>query len=250
MSEFAGRVAIVTGGSRGIGRTIVEQLLDQGAKVAVVGISADNARQTATELGENAIGIGADVANYDACKAAIDSTVEAFGKLDILINNAGIGGIRKLTADHGIEDWQRVIDVNLNGVFYCTKAAVPEMQKSGGGAIVNIASIDGLIGMASLSHYCASKHAVIGFTKSFALEYGKDNIRCNAVAPGFIKTDMTKDSFSDEETNMVISLIALKRQAKPEEVANAVTWLASEKASYVTGACFVVDAGLTSGIGV
>ena len=124
------------------------------------------------------------------------------------------------------------------------------MQKNGGGAIVNISSTDGLIGMASLSHYCSSKHAVIGLTKSLALEYGKDNIRCNAVAPGFIKTDMTSEGFSDEERQIIASLTTLKRPAEPEEVANIVTWLASDKASYVTGACFVVDAGMTSGIGV
>ena len=249
MNEFDGKVVIVTGGTRGIGRAIAEQFAEQGAKVTVVGTNAEKAAIAAQEIGYGARGVGADVSNYENCQAMVAKTIEAFGRLDILVNNAGISGERALTADHSLENWQQVVDINLNGVFYGCKAALPEMQKMGGGAIVNIASVDGIIGLASLSPYVSAKHAVVGLTKNCALEYGKDNIRCNSVAPGFIATDMTNDGFSKGEHDMINSMTALKRPAQPVEVANLVTWLASDKASYVTGACFVIDGGLTSGLG-
>lgn len=249
MNEFNGKVVIVTGGTRGIGRAIAEQFAEQGARVTVVGTNAERAAAAAQEIGYGAIGVGADVSNYEDCQAMVASTIEVFGRLDILVNNAGIAGERALMGDNSLENWQQVVDINLNGVFYSSKAALPQMQKAGGGAIVNIASIDGLIGLAGVAPYVSAKHAVVGLTKNCALEYGKDNIRCNSVAPGFVATDMTDECFAKEEHDMISAMTALKRPAQPVEVANMATWLASEKASYVTGACFVVDGGLTSGFG-
>ena len=146
-------------------------------------------------------------------------------------------------------DWRRVIDINLNGVFYCTKYAINEMLKTGGGVIVNTASVDGLVGMAGIPHYTAAKHGVIGFTKACAREHGGQNIRCVSVAPGFIDTAMTQEFLSPEESDALAAQVPNGRRAQPAEVANMVLWLASDQASYVNGSYHVVDAGLIAGIG-
>jgi len=196
------------------------------------------------------LGIGVNVADQQSCQAMIDRTIEAFGRLDVLVNNAGVGGVRAPTADQRPDDWRQVIDVNLNGVFYCSRAAIPHMQQVGGGVIINISSVDGLVGMAGLQAYSSAKHAVIGFSKSSALEYGRDNIRVVAVAPGFIATDMTREHFTDHEAATVAAMTALGRPARPQEVGNMVLWLASEEASYVTGCCLQVDGGVLAGFGL
>jgi NAD(P)-dependent dehydrogenase (short-subunit alcohol dehydrogenase family) len=246
--NLEGKVAVVTGGTRGIGRAIAQQLVELGAAVVVAGTNREKSEAAALEIGGNSMGIELDVANPESCKAMIEKTVENFGGLDVLVNNAGITGIASPTAQHTPESWQQVMDVNVNGVFYCTVAAIPHMQRNGG-AVINLSSVDGLVGMASLSHYSSSKHAVIGFTKSAALEYGKDNIRVVAVAPGFISTQMTDDLFTDAQATVVSSMTALGRPAKPREVASMVCWLASDEASYVTGCCLQVDGGLLAGFG-
>jgi len=248
MSEFDGKAVIVTGGTRGIGRAVAEQFAALGAKVAVVGTSEAKAKAVAEEIGAGALGIGANVSVYEDCAAMVEKTVSAFGRLDVLVNNAGISGERAPVADQALDNWANVINVNLNGVFYCSKAAIPAMRKCGGGAIVNVSSVEGLIAATGLSPYVSSKHAVIGLTKNIALEYGKDNIRCNSIAPGFIATDMTSDGFSEQERTMIAAMTAFQRPASPTEVANLICWLASDKATYITGSCHVVDGGMTSGI--
>ena len=247
MSDFDGKVVIVTGAASGIGRASAIQFAEQGAKVVVADINLAGADETADMIGDSAIAVQVDVADEQSCQSMVDKTIEVYGRLDIIFNNAGIPGVRAYTADQTTEDWQRVINVNLNGVFYCTRSAIPEMLKTGGGVIVNTASIDGLTGMGTISHYTAAKHGVIGLTKSCALEYSKQNIRCVAVAPGYINTPMTENIFTDEENAMLMMAIPLKRSAQPEEVANLVIWLASDKASYVTGSCHTIDGGITSG---
>ena len=152
-----------------------------------------------------------------------------------------------MTADTTTADWNRVIGINLTGVFFCARAVIPAMQKSGGGVIVNTASVEGLVSMPTISHYVAAKHGVIGLTKAIALEYARDNIRCVAVAPGYINTRMTEDAFTDDEKALLTSLVPLGRPARAEEVANLVIWLASDKASYVSGSCHTVDAGMLAG---
>ena len=247
MSDFDGKVVIVTGAASGIGRATAIQFAQQGAKVVVADISQAGADETAALIGENAIVFQLDVADEHSCQSMVDKTIDVYGRLDIVFNNAGIPGVRACTADQTTEEWKRVIDVNLNGVFYCTKSAIPEMLKTGGGVIVNTSSIDGFTGMGTVSHYTAAKHGVIGLTKACALEYGKQNIRCVAVAPGYINTAMTESVFSDEENAMLMAIIPLGRPSQPEEVANLVLWLASDKASYVTGSCHTIDGGITSG---
>ncbi|KKL22223.1 hypothetical protein LCGC14_2437600, partial [marine sediment metagenome] len=152
MSDFSGKVVIVTGAAGGIGRAAAIQFAEQGAQVAVADIDAERVAETAALIGENAIAITVDVADENSCQAMVDQTVEKFGRLDVIFNNAGVAGERAYTAEQSAEEWRRVIDINLNGVFYCTKSAIPEMLKVGGGVIVNTASVDGLIGMATIPH--------------------------------------------------------------------------------------------------
>jgi NAD(P)-dependent dehydrogenase (short-subunit alcohol dehydrogenase family) len=247
MSDFDGKVVIVTGAASGIGRASAIQFAEQGAKVVVADINQAGAAETVAMIGDNAIVVLLDMADELSCQAMVDKTIEVYGRLDILVNNAGIPGVRARTADQTTADWRQVIDVNLNGVFYCTKFAIPQMLKTGGGAIVNTSSIDGFTGMGTVPHYTAAKHGVIGLTKACALEYAKQNIRCVAVAPGYINTAMTESVFTEEENAMLMAMIPLMRPAQPEEVANLVLWLASDKASYVTGSCHTIDGGITSG---
>ena len=247
MGDFDGKVVLVTGAAGGIGRAAAIGFAQAGAKVVVADLEVAGMNETVASIGAAAIGVEVDVGDEFSCQAMVDATVSKFGRLDVLFSNAGISGNRARTADISTQDWNRVINVNLNGVFFCARAAIPEMLKTGGGVIVNTASVDGQVGMATLPHYVASKHAVIGLTKNIALEYGRDNIRAVAIAPGFVATQMTAQGLGEEEQVLLNSMIPLGRSGSPEEVANMVLWLASDKASYVTGSCHNVDAGLVSG---
>jgi len=247
VSDFEGKVVLITGAAGGIGREAAVQFAQQGAKVAVADIDTAGLAQTVELAGNGAIAIPVDVSDEGSVQAMVEQTVSTFGGVDVQFNNAGISGTRANTADTTTDDWNRVININLTGVFFCARAAIPAMQKRGGGVIVNTASVDGLVGMPSISHYVAAKHGVIGLTKSIALEYARDNIRAVAVAPGYIKTKMTEEAFSEEEKGLLTSLVPLGRAAGPEEVANMVVWLASDKASYVSGSTHQVDAGLLAG---
>ncbi len=249
MSEFAGKVVLVTGAASGIGCAAAVQFSQQGARVVVADINHTSAQAVADEIGDCALAVNVNVAEAASCEAMVAKAVEAFGRLDVLFNNAGISGERHNLANQPLDEWQRVIDINLSGVFYCVKYAVPEMRKSGGGVIVNVASVDGLVGMATISPYTASKHGVLGLTKSIALEYGRENIRCVAVCPGFVDTAMTQSSFNDEEAEALAQTIPNVGgiPAKPEQIANLVTWLASDKASYMNGSSHTIDAGLLAG---
>ena len=248
MSDFSGKVALVTGAAGGIGRAAAIQFAQQGGKVAVADINAVGAAETVQMIGgTEALAISVDVSDEASCQAMVDATVSEFGRLDVLFNNAGVAGERARTADITTDDWNRVLAVNLTGVFFCTRAAIPAMQAAGGGVIVNTASVDGLVGMPTVPHYVAAKHGVIGLTKNIAIEYAKDNIRAVAVAPGYIKTKMTEEAFSDDEKALLASLVPLGRAAEPEEVAKMVLWLASDQASYVSGSVHTVDAGLLAG---
>ena len=235
MQLLAGKVALITGGSRGIGESIVRKFVEQGAKVAFTYVSAGSAARSealAAELGENVKAYQSDAGDYAQAEALIAQVVKDFGKLDILINNAGITRdtlMLRMTE----EQWDQVMQTNLKSVFNLTKHALRPMLRSGG-AIINMSSVVGVFGQQGQANYAASKAGVIGFSKSIAKEYGSRNIRCNAVAPGFIETEMT--AALDEKTKEnYLSSIPLKRFGSGEDVANACLYLASDMGAYVSG---------------
>ena len=244
--HLTGKTAIVTGGSRGIGRAIAICLAEAGANVAVIyagnTLAAEETLQAITEKGGNAISIQCDVANEDAVTAMVKQVKEKFGSIDILVNNAGITRdgllMRMKTAD-----WQAVLDTNLTGTFFCTKAVTKIMMKQRSGSIVNLTSVVGLTGNAGQANYAAAKAGIVGFTKSVAKELASRGIRANAVAPGCIDTDMTA-VLSEAVKEEMIKTIPLGRVAQPEEVAKAVCFLVSDCASYITGQVLNVDGGM------
>lgn len=237
--RFKDKVVVVTGGSRGIGKSIAESFNDEGATVIV---TYKNAIDEAYFDSKNIKHYKCDVADAKAVGELVDALVKEFGKIDVLVNNAGItkdGLLMRMSED----DWNAVIDTNLKGVFNFTKAVTRPMMGKKSGKIVNITSISGVIGNAGQANYSASKAGVIGFTKAVAKELASRNINVNAVAPGFIETEMT-DKLSDEVKANYLSNIPLKRFAKTDEVASAVKFLASDDAAYITGQTLCVDGGL------
>lgn len=246
MGRFDGKSAIVTGASRGIGREIALLLAEEGARVAVnysgSKEKADDVVKLITESGGEAFAIQADVSNADDVKAMVDKTIEMFGSIDILVNNAGI------TRDNLLmrmkeDEWDDVININLKGVFLCTKGVTRQMMRQRAGRIVNVASIVGVSGNPGQANYVAAKAGVIGFTKTAAKELASRNINVNAVAPGFITTDMT-DALSEEVKNQMLSVIPLGKLGRPEDVARTVLFLLSEDAVYITGQTIHVDGGM------
>ncbi len=247
MCEFKEKTVIVTGAGSGIGKATALAFGQAGANVTAADINQENAEKTAAEIGDNAIALKVDVGDEKQCQAMVAAAIEKFGRLDVLFNNAGIGGHRARIADMPTEEWLKVININLNSLFYCTKAAIPEMQKIGGGVIINTASVDGLMGMSTLCHYVSAKHAVIGLSKTCALEYAADNIRCLAICPGLVETPMVNDGFPKQETDLIKMMTPVGRGADPSEIANVVLFLASEKASFMTGSFHQIDGGILAG---
>lgn len=246
MAGLEGKVAVVTGSARGIGRAICLKLAQLGADVVVNAVSSEEMALGLVKeikgMGRKAIFVKANIANVAEARKLMDETVEKFGKIDILVNNAGI------TRDNLIlrmkeEEWDAVLNVNLKGTFNCVQAATKYMIKQRQGAIVNIASIVGIAGNAGQANYSASKAGIIGLTKTIARELASRGIRANAVAPGFIETDMTR-RLSEEVRERLIKQIPLTRLGSPEDVANLVAFLASEESSYITGEVIKVDGGM------
>ena len=240
--ELAGRVALVTGSTRGIGREIAATLANCGARVAVVGRDAGRASDAATAIGPQARGYAADVSDTAQVASLVEMVERDFGSLDILVNNAG------LTKDNILlrlkdDDWDTVMAANLRGAFAAVRAAVRGMMKRRWGRIINISSVVGLIGNKGQSNYAASKAGLIGFTKSVAKEFASRNILANAIAPGFIETDMTS-AMTAEARAALSAQIPLERLGTPRDIAGVAAFLASEHAAYITGQVFVVDGGM------
>jgi len=249
------KVILVTGAGSGIGRAAALAFARNGGRVAVVDQSLDSAHETVEQiirLGGDALALQADISTPEAVADMVAGTVARFGRLDCAFNNAGIGAGRigarpEKIAEMSLETWNRIIAVNLTGVWLSMKYEIAQMQKQGGGgAIVNTASIAGLIGIPTASAYVASKHGVLGLTKTTALEYAADNIRINAVCPGYILTGMT-DDLTEERAQQIAAAVPMKRMGSSEEIAEMVVWLCSDRASYATGAGFTVDGGMTVG---
>ncbi len=234
-------IAIVTGASRGIGKQIAKDLLISGSKVALISRNKedlDNVSKEFSNIGET-LSFSVDIKNTDEINSVIKNIISKWGKIDILINNAGItsdGLLMRMKE----QDWDKVIDINLKGTFNCTKSVIPNMLKNKFGKIVNITSVVGISGNAGQSNYCASKAGMIGFTKSIAKEYGAKGINVNAIAPGFIETDMVQDIDSEKFSKN----ISLTRKGKSEDISSLVCFLCSNDASYITGQTICVDGGL------
>jgi 3-oxoacyl-[acyl-carrier protein] reductase len=248
MNGLTGKVALITGASRGIGAAIALRLAAEGATIAInyyPGCEDDAAGvvQQIESAGGHAAAFVGDVSDSSSCQTVVEAVVAGLGALDILVNNAGItrDGLMVRMSD---ADWNAVISTNLSGVFFMSRAAAKVMMKARTGSIVNIASVVGMMGNAGQANYSAAKAGVIGLTKTTAREFASRGVRCNAVAPGFIETDMTA-KLPDSVREALMGEIALGRLGSPEDVASAVTFLASDDASYITGQVLAIDGGMT-----
>ena len=248
-TSLAGRVAIVTGGASGMGAATVRELTSLGATVAIVDRNPELAVRVATET-DNPAPIVGNVGDAAFCDEAVGTVAERHGRLDVLVNAAGII-VRADGPGTSEDDWRRIVDVNLGGVFFMSRAAVPHMRQSGGGAIVNFGSIWGDVGAAGVVAYCATKGGVHQLTRAMALDHVKDGIRINAVAPGEVNTPMLafgrdKPPSPEDLQKLADETIPMQRLAEPEEIARVVAFLASDAASYMTGSIVTVDAGYTA----
>lgn len=246
-----GKIALVTGGGSGIGRATALVFAREGAKVVIADVVVSGGEETVRLIkaaGGEAVFVKADVSKAPEVEALIKQTVDTYGRLDCAFNNAGIEGDMASTADCTEENWDRTVAIDLKGVWLCLKYEIPQMLKQGGGAIVNTASVAGLVGFVGLPAYVAAKHGVNGLTKTAALEYAKAGIRVNAVCPGVIKTPMVDRLFSSQPHagEAIAALEPVGRLGKPEEIGEAVVWLCSDAASFVTGLPMAVDGGLVA----
>ncbi|WP_226040881.1 glucose 1-dehydrogenase [Natrinema sp. DC36] len=249
--DLDGRVAVVTGGGRGIGRAIAVELANAGAAVVPSARSTDEIEAVAAEIeaaGGDALAVPADVTDADAVTDVIDRTLEAFGGVDVVVNNAGFNPDDALGRPEDVDTaaLDRVLDVNLNGAYEVTRTAADHLLESDGGSVINVASVGGLVGLPRQHPYVASKHGLVGLTKSMSLDWAPD-VRVNAVAPGYVSTELTEElEENDRLRQSIIDRTPLDRFAEPEEIAGPVVFLASEAASYVTGSVLAADGGWTA----
>jgi NAD(P)-dependent dehydrogenase (short-subunit alcohol dehydrogenase family) len=248
MNGIDGGVALVSGAASGIGRATAQRFAEEGASVVAADIDVEGGEETVSQIeseGGEATFVETDVTDESDLAAGVEAAVDTYGSLDFAFNNAGIEGDQVSFSDQDNANWNRVLDINLNGVFFAMREEIPAMLESGGGAIVNTSSIAGILGFPNLSPYVASKHGVVGLTKTAAVEFSSDGLRVNAVLPGVIETPMVARSGEQdpEATEQTIAGIPASRLGQPEEIASAVVWLCSEDASYVTGQPLPVDGG-------
>lgn len=246
MKLLANQVALITGAGSGIGKAIALLYAAEGAKVVVSDISEKGGQETAAAikaLGGRAIFIKGDTSKPDDSKAVVDEAVKTFGALHIAVNNAGIGGAIAPVGEYSVEGWDKVIAINLSGVFYGLRYQIPAILAAGGGSIVNIASILGKVGTRGSAAYVAAKHGVIGLTETAALEYANERIRINAIGPGYIITPLLTNALNEAQMNALVGLHPMGRLGTSEEVAELALWLNSAKASFVTGSYYNIDGG-------
>lgn len=244
--EFAGKIALVTGGGSGIGAACARQLAEEGARVVVADMNLAGAQAVVDAIaaaGGTASARQVDVSDPQAVKAMIDFAVETYGGLDCAVNNAGIGGPLKPIAEYEIDEWQHVISVNQNSVFYCMKYEIEVMLRQAKGSIVNMSSILGTNAIANAPAYVAAKHALVGMTKSAAIAYSASGVRVNAVGPGYIRTPLVENSLDEESIAALVGLHPIGRLGSSEEVANLTLFLLSDRASFITGSYHLVDGG-------
>jgi NAD(P)-dependent dehydrogenase (short-subunit alcohol dehydrogenase family) len=246
MKTLENKVAIITGASSGIGKATALLFAKEGAKVIVSDIQEDLGREVVEAIKKNggeAFFVKADTSQPKENEELVKETIKKYGKLDIAVNNAGIGGPLAPTGEYPIDGWQKVIDINLSGVFYGMHYQLAAMEKNGEGSIVNIASILGMAGTRLSPAYVAAKHGVVGLTKTTALEYAQKNIRVNSVGPGYIKTPLVMNSLDEATREYLVGLHPMGRMGESEEVAELILWLGSSKSSFVTGSYYAVDGG-------
>jgi NAD(P)-dependent dehydrogenase (short-subunit alcohol dehydrogenase family) len=250
MDGLQDSVTIVTGGSTGIGHAAALRFAEEDSRVVLADVNVEDGLATVDEIeemGGEATFVETDVSDPDDVQNMVDTAVDTYGGLDFAFNNAGVEGESVASSEQSLDNWEQVIDVNLKGVFMGMKAEIPAMLESGGGAIVNTASIAGIVGFPELSPYVASKHGVIGLTKTAALEYSGEGVRVNAVCPGVIDTPMVERSSEEMDSiDQAIAATPLGRLGAPNEIGDAAVWLCSEESSFVTGEAMVVDGGYTS----
>ena len=249
MLVLKNKVAIVTGAGAGIGKAIAMLYAKEGAKVIVSDINEENGKYVVASIIENggdAFFVKADTSSAIDNENLVKATVEKYGRLDIACNNAGIGGSAQPTGEYDIEQWNKVINVNLNGVFYGCRYQLEQMVKNGGGNIINIASIHGTVAAPMSSAYTATKHAVVGLSKNIAAEYATQNIRCNAVGPGYILTPLLEANLTNEMREAIAAKAPINRLGKVSEIAELVLFLSSDKASFITGSYYIADGGYTA----
>lgn len=244
MDTLKNKVAIITGAASGIGKATALLFAQEGAKVVVSDIDAEGGEGIVKEIknsGGEAIFVKADTSSESDNQKLVEKTLEAFGSLDVAVNNAGIGGPLARTADYPSDGWKKVIDINLSGVFYGLKYQIPAMKN--GGSIINVASILGQVGTANSPAYVAAKHGVVGLTKTAAIEYAKEGIRVNSTGPGYINTPLVQNNLNKQTRDLLAGMHPIGRLGESPEVAELFLWLASDKSSFVTGSYYAVDGG-------
>lgn len=249
MSLLHNKVAVVSGAGSGIGRAVAEAYAREGAKVVIADINESHGEETVATIknaGGEAFFVKADSSSAEENKKLVEAVVSKYGRLDIACNNAGMGGQAAPTGEYDPASWDKVIALNLSGVFYACRYEIEQMLKNGGGSIVNIASIHGMVAAPNSPAYTPSKHGVVGLTKNIASEYGTQNIRCNAVGPGYIETPLLTDNLNKDMMQAVADKSTMKRLGKPEEIAELVLFLSSDKSSFTTGSYIIADGGYTS----